>query len=121
MKRLIQILLLAVSTAASAQNGFVPVLPGIGYSEQPVNLQGTHSYAYVRGHWVPLDNLDKRSELAGPSISEISCDYQEKTCHEQQANILVMGNDFDLTDDSMDYPVVRWNSKEILAQNISGR
>ena len=83
----------------------------------PAEIQIGAGYVSVTGSWKALD---ERSALSGPSVSELLCDKAEKACHESQANISVIGNEFALTADSVDYKITRWDSKEIVAQNISG-
>jgi hypothetical protein len=111
VKRFILLVVFASLTAV-AQKGFETTI-----SAEPINLHASSTDAYVQGHWVAQD---KQSELTGPSVSEISCDRQTRTCHESQANIMVMGNTFSLSADSVDYKVERWNEKEIVAKNIGG-
>jgi hypothetical protein len=86
-------------------------------TNEPVDMQIGVDSVYVTGHWIALD---ERSTLSGPSVSEISCEKATNVCHESQANIAVIDNMFSLTGDSVDYAVTRWNSNEIVAQNISG-
>ena len=114
MKQLLILLVTMAPTLALGQhNQFNPVF------DRPVDFaQVSDSDAYVAGNWVALD---EHSKLPGVSVSEIRCDRSEKVCHELQANLIFVGADeFDLTPDSLDYNIVRWNSKEIVAQNIGG-
>jgi hypothetical protein len=110
MKRLL--IVLACSLFAQAQGGFVATIP-----DAPILLQVSPSYAWVRGHWIALD---KQSELAGPSVSEINCVRHLKVCHEAQGNIVVIGGAIALQADGVDYDIERWNSKEIVASTIGG-
>ncbi len=83
---LIPVFLLAASLGAVGQGGFVATIP-----DEPVDLSQVNSTtAWVRGHWVALD---KKSELPGPSTSEISCDRKTRTCYDTTANIMVTGNE----------------------------
>jgi hypothetical protein len=111
VKRFVLLVVFASLTAVG-QNGFEPTIP-----PEPINLQASATDAYVQGHWVAQD---KQSELTGPSVSEISCDRQTQACHESQANIVVIGNMFNLVAASVDYKIERWNEKEIVAKNIGG-
>jgi hypothetical protein len=117
MKRMpILFFVLTASLAAVGQNGFSPVLP-----DEPVDFsQVNDSGAWVRGHWVAADPTDKKSELTGPSTSEISCDREGKTCADTTASITVMGNTFALSGGRDEYTIERWNSKEIVASNVGG-
>jgi len=113
MKRILVILLVTASLVV-AQNGFEPVI-----ADQPVNFsQVNDSYAWVRGHWAAVNPTDKKGALTGPSTSEISCGG--KTCTDTNANVVVMGNTFALNAGYDEYTVERWNSKEIVASNVSG-
>ncbi len=85
--------------------------------DRPVAMQMGTGSVYVQGNWSALDG---RSTLPGPSVSEISCDRAQQTCHESEANITVTGNAFTLSADSVDYKVTKWDSTEIVAQNIGG-
>jgi len=111
VKRFVLLVVFAGLTAV-AQNGFETMVP-----PQPINLQANGTDVYVQGHWVAQG---KASDLTGPSVSEISCDRRAQTCHESQANIIVMGSSFSLSAVSVDYKVERWNDKEIVAKNIGG-
>jgi hypothetical protein len=114
VKRLLTLLVLMFATLALGQrNQFNPIVDG------PADFaQVSDSYAHVEGNWMALD---ERSKLPGVSVSEISCDRTQKICHELQANLVFVGSDeFALTPDALDYSIVRWNSKEIVAQNIGG-
>jgi hypothetical protein len=118
MRRLLILAMTLGSSLASGQGGFETVIPS-----QPVHINAdadASGYAYTTGHWVPIDKSDKKSELAGPSTSEITCDRPEKVCHETQANMTVMDHSFSLSADYIEYKVVRWNAKEIVAQNVNG-
>jgi hypothetical protein len=109
---LVLIFVLFTSLVSVGQNGFNPTV------DSPVDLQANSDSAFVQGTWVALD---EHSALTGPSVSEISCDRKEGYCHEAQASMVVFKDGaFTLTADSVDYRVVRWNEKEIVAQNISG-
>lgn len=112
MKRFAIVLLfiLAAFHAAIAQSNsklFNPILDG------PASIMGSLKDGYVsaKGSWVALD---KHSELAGPSTSDIWCDANE--CQETVASISVMGNMFTLDSDSTTYKITRWNSEELVAQ-----
>jgi hypothetical protein len=98
------LLLLTLTSAAIGQNGFNPVI------DKPIDLQASPTYVYAKGHWVAVDKADKKSELTGPSVSEITCDHAEKACHDVQANIAVMGNKFVISPAVEDYTVQRWNT-----------
>lgn len=112
MKYCLIVLLVCVPLSAVAQNGFNPIL------DEPISLQADSASAYVQGRWVALD---KQSALPGPSVSEIICSASEGYCHEAQANMAVFKDgSFTLTPDSVDYKIIRWNSSEIVAHNISG-
>ncbi len=101
---------LGFSASAHAQKGFNTVIP-----DRPITIQDHSTYVYTSGHWIALD---KKSELTGPSFSEITCNH--RTCTEQQANMMVDGDAFSLSADSLEYKVTRWNRKEIVATNIDG-
>ncbi len=106
------LVVVCASLAATAQNGFAPVV------DEPVSLQINAGSVYVQGSWLAQD---KQSALSGPSVSQITCDEKEGYCHEAQANMVVFKDGtFTLTPDYVDYKVARWNSKEIVAQNIGG-
>lgn len=118
MKTLWACLIVFVITAAAAQEKpkqqhrkFAALI------DRPVEIQMTSGFVSVEGSWVALD---ERSTLAGPSVSRILCDKAESTCHESQSNITIIDNQFTLSADSVDYKIARWDSKEIVAQNISG-
>jgi hypothetical protein len=114
MKRFLVVLIVMFGTLALGQHGqFNPIV------DSPVDFaQVSDNHAFVEGNWVALD---ERSKLPGVSVSEISCDHAQKVCHELQANLVFVGGDeFSLIPDALDYSVVRWNSKEIVAQNIGG-
>jgi hypothetical protein len=82
------------------------------------DFQVTADSAYAKGNWVALD---KQSEIPGIDTSEVTCIKSEKVCHEVQANLVDIGDGtFTLSGDAEDYPVVRWNKDEILAQYIGG-
>jgi hypothetical protein len=111
------ILVLVVSASlAFAQNGFVTTIP-----DEPVEFSQIGDYsAWVQGHWVPVNPRDRKSEMLGPSISQISCDHSIKVCYEKQANIVVKGDMFTLTSDFVEYAVERWNKTEIVASTVQG-
>lgn len=114
VKRLLVVLVMMFATLALGQHSqFNPIV------DSPVDFaQVSDSQAYVAGNWVALD---ERSKLPGVSVSEISCDRAQKVCHELQANLVFVGGDeFSLMPDAVNYNVVRWNSKEIVAQSIGG-
>src|SRR5271156_1053771 len=99
--RYVLILFLTLPLSASAQVKFTPVLTG------PVEFfQITDSSVFVNGFWVPLD---KKSELSGPSTSQISCDRREGICNELQVNVWIYGNLVQFEPDSAEYKVIRWN------------
>lgn len=104
---------LTASLAAVGQGGFVATIP-----DQPVDLSQVNStFAWVRGHSIALD---KKSELPGPSTSEISCDRKSRKCYDTTANIMVTGNDFAMSGGHDEYEVERWDDKEIVASNVGG-
>lgn len=113
MKLRALILCLLTFTVATAQKlHFEPVIDG------PVEFrQVTDYYVYVNGNWKPLDD---RSKLPGVSMSQITCDRKEMTCHELQGNLIIQGDMFSLNPDSLDYRVTRWTADEIVASNIGG-
>ena len=84
---------------------------------EPVNIQVDAGSVYAKGSWIALD---EHSTLPGPSVSEILCEKSSKVCHELQSNIVIMDDMFTLNADSVDYPITRWNEKELVAQTISG-
>ena len=106
--------LLLSALSASGQGGFVTVIPA-----QPLGdtLHVDVDYASVDGHWIALDD---HSELAGPSVSSISCDRRRGMCEEEEANITVMGNSFTLSADHVEYQIERWTTTDIVAANIGG-
>ena len=96
-----------------AQTGFETLLP-----PQPLGdtLHIEPSYVSVDGHWVATGD----SKMAGPSVSSISCDRNEGICEEEQGNITVMGNLFNLSADHLEYKIERWTSKDLVAARIGG-
>lgn len=83
-------------------------------TNSPVLLQSDSDHLYVEGNWISVD----KQPLSGPSVSEISCDRAEGQCHEAQANIMVVSKGiFTLVAASVDYKIIRWNSREVVAQN----
>jgi hypothetical protein len=86
-------------------------------TDEPVLLQIHQSSVYAKGNWVALD---EQSILPGPSVSEISCDRDQRICHENAANIVVVGDKFELDGADLDYKIARWSDSEVVAQNISG-
>lgn len=113
MKGLGIFLLVVASLSGQGKNlQFVPI------TDMPLDFsQVGDDDAYVQGDWVAMD---KHSELAGISTSEIICSRKGMVCHESQANLTIMGNAFTLRPDYLDYKITRWNSREIVANNISG-
>jgi hypothetical protein len=62
---------------------------------------------------------DNKSELTGPSVSEIHCDH--KMCYESQANMTVFKDGtFSVDANYVEYEVERWNTREIVAKNVRG-
>ena len=104
--------LLTFGVAPAQKLHFEPTVDG------PVEFsQVTASSAYVSGNWMALD---ERSKLPGVSMSQITCDRKEMTCHELQGNLVVVGDMFRLMPDALDYRITRWTPNEIVASNISG-
>lgn len=96
----------------SAQNGFAPIV------DLPLDFdQVTTTEVFVMGHWVALN---EKSKLAGPAISTITCSRQERTCQDQHAEMMIMGDTFVLTSDQDEYKIERWTSTEIVASSIGG-
>jgi len=109
------LLLTLISLSAFGQNGYKPS------SETPPEPQVSRDSLYVTGLWTAIDKTDRPSQLAGPSVSEISCDRKEGVCHESQANMSVFKDgSFTLSADQNDYTVSHWDSKQIVAQHIGG-
>jgi hypothetical protein len=114
MQRTLFVIFVFTASLAVGQNGFVTATP-----DEPAEFsQVTDTSAWVRGHWVPVDPSDKKSEMTGPSVSEISCTRTE--CSESQASIAVTGNMFSLDSSYVRYAVERWDKKEIVASEIGG-
>jgi hypothetical protein len=114
MQRALFVLFVFTASLVVGQNGFVTVIP-----DQPIDfLQVNDTNAWVSGHWVPVDPFDKKSEMTGPSVSEISC--TRRVCNESSANITVIGNMFSLSSDNTEYSVERWDKKEIVASAVGG-
>src|SRR5690348_14489540 len=106
------LLVLISSVLLFAQTGPPPFQP---MTQHPVLLQADPDHIYVEGYWIPID---KQSTPTGPSVSEISCERRESNCHEAQANIIVVSEGiFTLVAASVDYRILRWNSKEVVARN----
>ena len=114
MKSLWLILVLfSVALCVQAQGGFTTIAP-----DRPVIIIQVPDAGdvLVSGHWVVLDN---KSELTGPSVSEIHCDHE--MCHESQANMTVFKDGtFSVDADYVEYEVERWNKNEIVAKNVRG-
>src|SRR5690349_17938322 len=112
MTRTISLALISLaSVTAIAQQGFDTIVP-----DQPVILHVNSNGVGVTGHWVALD---QKSELSGPSVSEINCDHRK--CVESQANMTVMKDGtFGLSADTVEYTIERWTEREIVASNVGG-
>jgi hypothetical protein len=107
------LVLFYVTLSVHAQGGFTTVAP-----DRPVNIIQVPDTGdvLVSGHWVALD---KKSELTGPSVSEIHCD--RKTCYESQANMTVFKDGtFAIDADYVEYQVERWSKNEIVAKSVKG-
>ena len=114
MKKLL-IAAVVLRSLALAQNGFAPIL------DRPADVIQDSATLSATGVWLPVDRTDKKSQLSGPSVSEITCYRARNTCTELQANMTVFPDgSFTLSPDSMTYQVSRWNDKELVAQTIGG-
>lgn len=102
-----------LSSSGLAQSGFEPLLP-----PQPLGdtLHIDPDSVSVQGHWVAVGD----SKLAGPSVSSLSCDRKEGSCEEEQGNITVMVDSFNLSADHLEYRIERWTTKDIVAARIGG-
>ena len=110
MKKLLLIVLLFPSVVFGQK--FVPIL------DNPVDFfQVTDLMAYVNGTWKAMD---AQSKLSGVSVSEITCNKAEKVCHETQSTVYFKLGMVDIVPDYVEYSITRWNSHEIVAENIGG-
>jgi hypothetical protein len=119
MKHLVVLILLnAVVAAQSPKYEWAkkPVKDGVFVHliDEPVKIYINKGSVHAWGVWVAVDSS---SGPAGPSISDIYCTSSDSTCHEQMANIVPLGDEFSLQQDSADYRVKRWNDSEIVAEN----
>jgi hypothetical protein len=116
MRPTLILVVVASASMAFAQNGFVTTIP-----DEPVQFSQVGDDAvWIEGHWMPVDARDRKSQMLGPSISQISCDHSRKVCYEKQANIVVINDMFTLTADFVEYTVERWNKTEIVASTVEG-
>ena len=88
--------------------------PFVHLKDEPADLFVYKDAVHALGVWVASGSS---SPPSGPSVSDIYCSRPDKSCHEQMANIIAIGDAFSLNPDSADYRVTRWNETEIVAEN----
>ncbi len=117
----ISVLLFALSICAIAQapkyefsKKAVKDGPFVHLQDEPARFFVYKGAVHALGVWVASGSS---SPPSGPSVSDIYCNRSDKSCHEQMANIISIGDAFSLNPDSADYQVTRWNDNEIVAEN----
>lgn len=119
MRTLVLLFILSVCATAQApkyEYSKTPVKDGpfVHLRDEPAHMFVHEDTVNASGVWVASGSS---SPPSGPSVSEISCSRPDRSCHEQMANIVVIGDTFSVNPDSADYQVTRWNETEIVAEN----